>query len=41
MKTYPEVLSRWKSFLGNEFITRPPTRRSEIIDREWPMSVRM
>ena|SRR5215213_6205653 len=42
VKTYPEVLGRWKSFLGNEFITAPTTApSSEVVDREWPMSVRM
>jgi chromosome segregation ATPase len=44
VEMYPEVLSRWRSFLGNEFITAPttaPSGVSEIVDREWPMSVRM
>jgi type II secretory pathway pseudopilin PulG len=42
VKTYPEVLGRWKSFLGNEFITAPTTApSSDVVDREWPMSVRM
>ena len=47
VKTYPEVLSRWRAYLGNEFITAPTpttapaTAPSEIRDREWPMSVGM
>ena len=41
VKTYPEVLSRWEAFMGNEFITRPTTAPSEVVDREWPMSIQM
>jgi chromosome segregation ATPase len=41
VETYPEVLSRWKSFLGNEFITEPDEVPTEIVDPQWPMSVRM
>ena len=41
VKTYPEVLNRWNEYLGNEFITEPKDAPSEILDRDWPMSVRM
>jgi chromosome segregation ATPase len=41
VKTYPEVLTRWKTYMGNEFISAPTTAPSEVIDREWPMSIKM
>ena len=40
-KTYPEVMTRWKSFLGNQFLTAPDDAAGEILDPQWPMSVRM
>ena len=41
VKTYPEVLTRWKTFLGNEFVTAPAEVPAEIVDPQWPMSVGM
>ena len=41
VKTYPELLTRWKTFLGNEFVTAPTEAPAEIVDPQWPMSLGM
>jgi chromosome segregation ATPase len=41
LKAYPEMLTRWKTFLGNEFITAPAEVPTEIVDPQWPMSLGM
>jgi hypothetical protein len=41
IKSYPEVLTRWKTFLGNEFVTPPEEVPAEIVDPVWPMSLGM
>ena len=40
-KAYPEVMNRWKAFLGNQFLTAPDDAATEILDPQWPMSIAM